>query len=138
MGGDAWIADDGTRLFNRFAHVFRLSPNQADDLVYAGRLSGLTDLLWVSDAPQLGRVFAVHRETNAGLSTRLHVYERANLNALPYLTLPTFSNSSGPVAAHGHFVFPLRDRVYVVTQAAGGAGLLQDWGIIAFDRAQIP
>lgn len=137
MGGDAWISEDGSRLFNRWAHVFRLSPNQRDDLVYAGRLSGLTDVRWVADAPAMLRVLALVNAP-AAWQAQINSYNRDNLNFNGAVPLPRFPNGATTALAQGRFVFVLRNRVYALVQADANAGLLSDWGLAAIDAAQVP
>ncbi|MFN8575138.1 MAG: hypothetical protein U0132_24000 [Gemmatimonadaceae bacterium] len=137
MGGDAWISDDGTRLFNRWAHAFRLSPNQSDDITYAGKLSGITDVRWVTDAPGMQRVLAVIREP-AAMHDRIHSYNSNTLAFTGTIPLPSFPSVPAPVAAQGRFVFVMRNRVYALVQANPGGGLLNDWGLASFSATQVP
>jgi len=142
FGGNVWVSEDGLRLFARSGNAFRSSEVRAEDMLYAGKLSGMTFVQWVVQSNGAGRVFAIPGASwNGPAAAEMRVYDNAFLGFRGTVPLPEFTAPGiGAFRSHGRFVFTNAGgtRVYVLLQADGSAGLALDWGWVAYSAASLP
>jgi len=143
FSGNVWISDDGLRLFARSGNAFRSSEVRAEDMVYAGRLEGMTVVQWAAQSAPAARVLALPGSACCGdpVASELRVYESAFLAFQGALTLPRFTAPGvGSVKSEGKFVFFKGDgqRVYLLAKAEDGSGMALDWGLVVYDRTDLP
>lgn len=143
FNGNLWISDDGLRIFARSGNVFRSSEVRAEDMLYAGRLHGMTVVQWAAQSAAAERVLAL-AGTGWGAeapASEMRVYESAFLAFRGALSLPRFPiPGAGSAKAEGKFVFWRSDgqRAYVLAKAEDGSGMALDWGLVLYDRADLP
>ena len=142
FGGNVWISEDGLRLFARSGNAFRSSEVRAEDMLYAGNLSGMSVVQWVVQSTGAGRVFALPGTSfNSTAAAELRIYDSAFLAFRGTVPLPQFiAPGVGAFRSHGRFVFTnaAGTRVYVVLQADGSSGLALDWGWVAYSTSELP
>lgn len=143
FNGNVWVSDDGLRLFARSGNAFRSSEVQSEDMRYAGNLEGMTVVQWAAQSAAAGRVLALPGASFFGdpVASELRVYESAFLALQGVLTLPRFAVPGvGSVKSEGQFVFFKGDgqRVYLLLKAEDGSGMALDWGLVVYDRADLP
>lgn len=142
FNGNVWVSEDGLRLFARSGNAFRSSEVKAEDMVYAGKLSGMSVVEWVTQSTAAARVYALPGAGWDGpAASELRVYGSDYLafrgaTPLPSFVVPTV----GAFASRGRFVFSSTDgtKVYVLVQADGASGLSQDWGWVVYPAAELP
>lgn len=126
MCGDLWMSQDGTRIFTRCGNVFRASDLQADDMTYAGALTGLEWIVHLSHSSATSAVVAVGGTRTFGTSgtvvtddTDLRVYTGAFFNPAPSVRLPCVDVGGAGRVGHGRFAFIRSDgsEYYVVVGA---------------------
>lgn len=137
FGGDVWIADDGARLFARSGNVFRSSSVEAEDMLYAGALAGVSWARWVEHSSAAARIVVF---TGADSSTELNVYETEFLALKGTVPLPPFVTPTGEHDANGWFVFADADGLmfHALVRADPAAGLAADWALISAPRDALP
>ena len=143
FNGNVWISDDGLRLFARSGNAFRSSEVRSEDMVYAGKLQGMTVVEWAAQSAAAARVLALPGSPCCGdpAPSELRVYESAFLAFQGALTLPRFAVPGvGSVKSEGKFVFFKGDgqRVYLLAKAENGSGMALDWGLVVYDRTDLP
>jgi hypothetical protein len=142
FGGNVWISEDGLRLFARSANVFRSSEVRAEDMLYAGKLSGMSVVQWVIQSTAAGRVIALPGSSwDTQAASELRIYDNAFLAFRGTTPLPRFiAPGVGTFKAEGRFVFSRADgaRVYVLVQAEGASGLALDWGLAVYATSELP
>jgi hypothetical protein len=143
FNGNVWISDDGLRLFARSGNAFRSSEAQAEDMRYAGKLQDMTVVQWAAQSAAAARVLALPGSACCGdaSASELRVYESAFLAFQGALTLPRFAVPGvGSVRSEGKFVFFKGDgqRAYLLARAEDGSGMALDWGLVVYDRADLP
>ncbi len=142
FSGNLWISDDGLRLFARSGNVFRSSEVRAEDMLYAGNLSGTSAVQWAVQPLTSGRVLVLPAGSwNATAAPELRVYGSDYLAYRGAVPLPKFIVAgSGAYSAEGQYVFTnaAASRVYVLVRADPNAGLAQDWGIAGYDMTEMP
>lgn len=143
FGGDLWIADDGLRLFARSGNVFRSSELRLEDMIYAGKLAGMSRLQWAEQSTPAGRIFALPAAPSLMTppASELRVYETEYLGFRGTVPLPSFVVPDvGPFPAYGRFVFAnaAGTRLHVLLQADGASGVAQDWGIVTYAIPELP
>ena len=143
FNGNVWISDDGLRLFARSGNAFRSSEVRAEDVVYAGKLQGMTVVQWAAQSAAAARILALPGAVCCGdpVASELRVYESGFLAFQGALTLPRFAVPGvGSVKSEGKFVFFKGDgqRVYLLAKAEDGSGMALDWGLVVYDRADVP
>ena len=154
FGGDVWAFDDGSRLIAYTGNLFRASEVQAEDLTYAGSLANAPGIRWAVHSTAASRILVVLDGTyfvpaDPGYTVdatprELRVYDPSALQYLGTVPLPRF-NVTGPTSttqfnADGRFVFfnAAGTRAYALIRADPQSGLALDWGLAAYDRADIP
>ena len=141
FGGDVWASEDGLRLFARSGNVFRSSEVKAEDMLYAGKLSGMTTVQWVTESSAAERVFAVPGASwDTPGASELRVYGREFLALQVAVPLPRFQVPGvGAFRSGGRFVFVSKDgtKAYVLLQADGASGMAQDWGWAVYPVAEL-
>jgi hypothetical protein len=143
FSGNVWISDDGLRLFARSGNAFRSSEVRAEDMRYAGNLQGMTVVQWAAQSAAAARVLALPGTWCCGdpVASELRVYESAFLAFQGALSLPRFAVPGvGSAESEGQFVFFKGDgqRVYLLLKAKDGSGMALDWGLVVYDRADLP
>lgn len=141
FSGNVWISEDGHRLFARSGNVFRSSTVRAEDMLYAGSLSGMSWVKSASDSDQLGRVVALPASSwGSTPASEIRVYDQAVLDFRGTVQLPGFPRPGGTVPSLGHFIFAARDGkdVYVLVQADPSGGLSQDWALVRMPASAFP
>ena len=145
FGGDVWAFEDGSRLIARSDNLFRASAVRAEDMTYAGSLSGAPWIVWATHSTAASRVlvFTAGDFGNVG-AAELRTYDPAALQYMGSVPLPRFT-VTGPTSrpqytAEGRFVFfnAAGTRAYTLLRADPQSGLALDWGLAAYDRADIP
>jgi chitinase len=145
FGGNVWAFEDGSRLIARSGNLFRASAVQAEDMTYAGSLSGASGIQWAVHSTAASRVLVVvdgaYFETSP---SELRAYDPSALQYMGSVPLPRFNvtgaASTAQYAAEGYFVFfnAAGTRAYTLIRADPQSGLALDWGLAAFDDADIP
>ncbi|HEX2778816.1 MAG TPA: Ig-like domain-containing protein [Gemmatimonadaceae bacterium] len=142
FNGDVWISGDGLRLFAKSGNVFRASEVRADDMKYAGNLSGMSVVQWVTHPSGSTRVLALPgSDWQTTAASELRVYGSEFLAYRGNMQLPRFIlDGTGSFRSEGQFVFTNSSatRVYVLVRAEGSAGLANDWGIASYDMTELP
>jgi hypothetical protein len=143
FSGNVWISEDGLRLFARSGNVFRSSEVRAEDMLYAGKLQGMTWVEWATQSTAAERVLALPGAGCCGdpVASELRVYESAFLAYRGALALPQFAVPGvGSFKSEGRFVFVRADgqRVYLLVKAENASGMALDWGLVVYDRADLP
>jgi hypothetical protein len=143
FSGDIWISDDGNRLFARSGNVFRSSPVQQEDMLYAGKLPGISFARWVEHSSAANRIYAFDSPNwGSTPATVLRVYDPAYLNFLGTVPLPKFvvPATGAEYDAHGQFVFvdSTGKWVYMLVQADPVSGMAKDWGLAVVKRSDVP
>jgi hypothetical protein len=134
MCGNLWISDDGERIYTRCGNTFRASSVQADDMRYAGALSGVATIQALDHAGDADLVALVPgngwSETEA--DTVLAFFDDEFLQPTASVALPPFVRDGSAHAVHGQFVFFSADatRTYVLVQADPSAELVADSGLV--------
>ena len=145
FGGNVWAFEDGSRLIARSGNLFRTSTVQTEDMTYAGSLSGAPGIQGAVHSTPASRVLVVvdgaYSETSP---SELRAYDPSALQYMGSVPLPRF-NVTGVAGttqytADGRFVFfnAAGTRAYALIRAVPESGLALDWGLAAFDRADIP
>lgn len=136
MCGDLWMSEDGLRIFTRCGNVFRSSTVQSEDMTYNSALQNLSLVKHLSHSSAIGKVAAIPdnswNTTNADIELRIFGYDYLTFEKS--ITLPQFIVGSNHYAGHGRFVFYNSDgtKYFVVLQADGSAGMLYDYGVVAY------
>ena len=148
FAGNIWISDDGGRLFARSRNVFRSSPNQSEDMKYAGILAGEGSVQWLDYSSAADRIYAVFGSGgwyDDSPDSEVRVYEPDFLAFKGTVPLPQFlvPNGQGGGTLHdarGKFVFvnSAGTRFHALIQADQSSGLLLDWAVASFDVASTP
>jgi chitinase len=138
-GGDLWLSEDGQRIFTAGGSVLRTSSNPKEDMTYVGSLANLERIRHVVHSSAAGLILAIPSKGSAVDSPRFpspgtnHVliFGYENLDLQRTLTLPEYVVNGLPYDAIGRFVFAnaAGTQYYVIVQADGGSGLLQDFSI---------
>ena len=114
-------------------------------MTYAGSLSGAPWIVWATHSTAASRalVFTAGDFGNVG-AAELRAYDPAALQYMGSVPLPRFTvtgpTSSTQYTAEGRFVFfnAAGTRAYTLLRADPQSGLALDWGLAAYDRADIP
>lgn len=142
FNGNIWISEDGLRLFARSGNVFRSSAVKEQDMLYAGKLEGMSTVEWVTESTAASLVFALPGESwDAPAPSELRLYGRDYLAFRAATPLPRFEVPGvGAFRSTGRFVFTTTDgtKAYVLVQADPESGLAQDWGWVVYPVDQLP
>ena len=145
FAGNVWAFEDGSRLIARSGNLFRASAVQAEDMTYAGSLSGGAGIVWAVHSTAAARVLVLADGAYAQTGpAEFRAYDPTALQYMGSVPLPKFNvtGASGTTqyAAEGRFVFfnAAGTRAYTLIRANPASGLAADWGMAAFDRADIP
>lgn len=142
FSGNLWFFSNGTRIVARSGNVFRASPVQAEDMLYAGKLQGIESVRWAAEAPARNRLYVLGGTSNPLSGTaNISSFETAFLGLSGTSALPKMPGSGGPtVDVDGYYLFPSADgsRLYVLIKAVASAGLAQDWALAVLDTSQLP
>jgi len=145
FSGNVWAFEDGSRLIARSGNLFRASAVQAEDMTYAGSLSGAPRIQWAVHSTGASRVLVVLDGANLETSpSELRAYDPSALQYMGSVPLPRFNvtgaASTTHYAAEGYFVFfnAAGTRAYSLIRAVPESGLALDWGVAVFDAADIP
>ncbi|MDQ4080276.1 MAG: Ig-like domain-containing protein, partial [Gemmatimonadota bacterium] len=144
FSGNVWISEDGLRLFARSGNVFRSSAVSSEDMRYAGKLQGMSFVQWAAQSTLAGIVVALPASWCCGDPVNLsemRVYESTFLAYRGAVPLPRFPVPGvGSFEAEGKFLFFKADgeRLYVLLKAEDGSGMALDWGLVVYDRADLP
>jgi len=132
--GAFWLTEDGNRLINSCAKVYRTSLVPSQDLEANGSLSGLQTAVWVDESSIRAATAAlgVNSFSLGQGATLLHVYGDAFLNLTASLAIPRFPVGASSYAGFGKFVFWNSDasKLVVVVKADTAANLLSSYGVI--------
>ncbi|HEX6590228.1 MAG TPA: hypothetical protein VF039_14575 [Longimicrobiales bacterium] len=135
---DLWIAETGERIFTQGGTVLTVSTIANEDLRFAGSLSGLTEVRWVADAPELDRVLALALRSGNPSSSIL-VYDRASLALIDSVALPAFGSTTA--ASDGVFVFAdPAGSVYVLARrwSESWPEPTNVWGLFIIPASEVP
>ncbi|HEX2092980.1 MAG TPA: hypothetical protein VHG28_11280 [Longimicrobiaceae bacterium] len=144
FSGDLWFSEDGARIFARSGNVFRASTVRAEDMTYAGRLTGAGILKSAADSRRAARIVVLGLGSGfpSTPATDLKVFESQFLAYRGAVALPKFTvpGSSTQYTAEGQFVFFNSEgtRVYVLVRAPSSSGLQQDWGLATILSSSLP
>jgi hypothetical protein len=145
ISGDLWISEDGSRLFARSRYVFRLSADRAQDMIYAGSLSGVYAVRWATDSPEAARVFVVPVPDPIGPTTpkaQLRLYDIAFLEFKGSIRLPQFQVGGGstPYEGSGEFVFVNASgtKAHVLLKPGPTFPGSSNWGLTTYDVNRLP
>jgi hypothetical protein len=130
FSGDLWFFEDGSRVIARSANVFRTSPVRAEDMTYAGKLSGLSFVQFATTSSETKRVYAA----TGTLGGDMFVFDTDFLALRSRVPTPNFS---GTVRSSAMFVFASENgtRLYTLVRADPGSGLANDWAFVVMDTA---
>jgi len=120
-------AADGARAFTAAGTTFRLAPLQAQDMIYAGALSGMTAVAHLDTSA--GEVAAVPPG-----GTTVELFDPTYLGRTGRITLPAWPVGGRTFATHGRFVFYGEGgtRKPVVVEADPSSGLLRGTAVLSF------
>ena len=153
FAGNLWISGDGTRLFARSGNVFRSSTVRAEDMTYAGALSGVAAVQAAVQLNAASRIYVLassapppsYWSPDPVPATDVRAYEPQFLGykgaaRLPSFKVPTSTGGTIGYAADGRYLFENAGgtRVYAVVRAPDGSGIANDWAVAAFDVADLP
>lgn len=148
MGYDLWISQDGTRIFTAAGSVFRSSSVFANDMLYAGKMTGLGQARAIADNAPKSRIYAFGTTTSpyywgipdTDRSGDIQSFDSSTLNALGVTTLPKIPSGAVQADADGWFMFPSADgqRLYMLLRAVPSAGLQNDWALYVVDTSTLP
>jgi hypothetical protein len=134
---DLWMSEDGLRIFTECGNTFRASDVPAEDMTYAGGMSGLTAVTHVAHFAATNRVLAIPGNSWWGPTTddtEFQMYDYTYLAFESRTPLPRFLVNNGAYSGHGRFVFFNRTGTehYVILQADASSGMLYDYGLVRF------
>ncbi|MBS1148515.1 MAG: chitinase [Myxococcaceae bacterium] len=138
MCGNLWITDTGDRIFTRCGNVFRSSPIQSMDMLYAGSLSGLPLVRHLDHSSAAGKLIAIpengYGSTTPAADVKVRKYEDAFLVFQSEATLPQFTVGSASYATHGRFAFfnSAGTGHFVLVQVDPTSGAQLDWGVVSY------
>ena len=136
MCGDLWISEDGLRIFTKCGNVFRSSSLQAEDMLYNGSLG--MNIVYLSHSVTAGKVIAIPQATNFPApgteDTQLQIFDYDFLTLVNTVPLPMILLGGQTYPVHGKYVFFSADgnHYFTIVQADANAGLLNDYGVIAY------
>jgi len=133
MGGDLWFSEDGLKILTKGGTVFHSSETKAEDMTYAGALSGISNVTHMSHSGTAGKV-AVIPGNSYGQTTNdvdLMLLNDEYLTPEAKRSLPKFTVDGVSYSAHGRFVFfnSTGEKYYVIEQADAASGLILDYAI---------
>lgn len=137
VGDRIWMERSGARIFTSAGTAFRTSSVQAQDMVYAGTLSGLGAVAHLdSTADEIAAIplASTWPYGNAVDDATVELLNSTFLGHVDRITLPWWEIGGSVVQVHGRFVFYRADgpRKYVLVQADGASGLLNDWAVLGY------
>lgn len=137
MCGDLWFSEDGARIFTRCGRVFRAGATREQDMLYAGALSGSTNIAHLSESAAARRLALVPKPNfsdSPDVAMELRFYSSEFFDPLPGVTLPRFVRSGRGFKGYGRFVFfnAAGSKVFVLQQAEPGANMLNDFGVVTY------
>ncbi len=136
MCGDLWISEDGLRVFTKCGNVFRSSSVQAEDMLYNGSLG--TNIEHLDHSATAGKVITIPAATTFPApgteDTQLRIYAYDFLTLETSVPFPTIPLGGQTYSVHGKYVFFSADgsHYYAIVQADSSAGLVNDYGVIAY------
>ena len=138
MSAPLWLSADGARVFTGSGTAFRTSSVQAQDLVYGGTLSGVSQVKWLDASAT--EVAAIPAPTpysyppNPTADTTVELFNTDYLGHTDRIALPMWIAGSNAFVAHGRFVFHRSGGSgrLVIVQADGSSGLLHDTAVLAY------
>ncbi len=153
FAGNLWITGDGTRIVARSGNVFRSSPLQADDMRYAGALSGVATVQAAVQIAGGSRIYVLgtggappsYYTPDPVAAPDVRAYDPQFLAykgsaRLPSFKVPAAGGGSTRVASEGRFLFEnaAGTRLFALVRGAAGSGIAQDWAVAVFDTADLP
>ena len=137
MGPELWFSADGARLLTAAGTAFRTSSTQAQDIVYGGRLSGITSVKHLDcSADEIAAIPATSSwdASTAANDTAVELFNMTYLGHVDRMSLPWWSVGDDAFQTHGAYVFHSGDgaKRYVIVQADGASGLLHDTTVLTY------
>ncbi len=138
--GRIWSAEDGGRAFTGCGEALRLSPVQANDMVYAGTLAeiGYARVTALDHSSRAGRIAVVYTGYSSygtpDPDTQLRIHDDVYLATQQVVTLPKFRVNTTDHPLYGKHVFldASGTRMTSVAQLDAYAGVANDWFVIAY------
>ena len=135
VGERIWMERSGARVFTSAGTAFRTSSVQSQDLLYAGRLSGMTGVVHLdTSAAEIAAIPAVGWSGTGAEDTVVELLDPTYLGHVDRISLPSWVVGGHAYATHGRYVFydDAGARKFVLVQADPAAGLLHDWTVLAY------
>lgn len=145
MGGNLWFSEDGDRIFTRARTVLRTSTDKASDMIYNGTVACSNNIKTLFHSKVIDKFFLVTQTYNSSYTEQIPsqevlVFNYSYLNYISKYTLeqfvvPTSSTTAKFVNAEGLYVFVNKEgtKLYVLSRAAKGSGLLNDCAMQIID-----
>lgn len=140
-----WLAAEGRRLLTGCGVSLRMSPDEAGDLLYAGKVEPMSRLRGAAFAPTADQIavlpqFASSLPLGPWDENRVYFYTYETLNPQGEVHLPTLAVGGKNYEAYGRFIFaePEGERYYVLARAGRQTGTPRPsdpvYDLEAFDR----
>jgi Putative binding domain, N-terminal len=155
--GGVWFSPDGRRVYSGCATVFQASPQDTvtqgccnltldtnADILYWTTLAGPTQIVSLNESAVLGQVAAIplasQYATPAINDNQVFLYDSAYFDPAGTFQLPDFIANGQNYQAHGRQIFynQASTSLYVVMQADGASGLLDDFAVQVFPLSNRP
>ncbi|MGB1256469.1 MAG: PKD domain-containing protein [Thiolinea sp.] len=138
--GNLWLSEDGARIFARCAYAYRSNSERDKDMVYSGKLSGLSYISHLTHSAAANQLFVIpeastqYQNDNDADNTELRIYDYDFLLHNRTIDLHDFVATNKVHEAHGRFVFVNASgtKIYVIAQADETSGMLNDYGLLTY------
>ena len=138
--GDAWMSEDGMRVFTACGRVFRSSDAVSEDMTYNGSLFETGGVAHLHHSSAMNKV-AFIRNTHYPVEvkdTDVWVFQYDPLEYYTTVPLPPFPVGGVGYESHGKFVFfnSMGSALFAIVQADPESGTLLDYALATLDIGQ--
>lgn len=142
IGGDIWVADDGSQYFSRGGYAFTISENRTFDMTYAGRLTAAHNFATIAHSSKNGKIYGIYssRVRHPGHNVTADVLAKYNFSyqlieevRLPNFLIKDMYDQYQIINSHAQFSFFNNDgnRYYVISKSAPEYNTSSQWAIIS-------
>jgi hypothetical protein len=125
---DLWFSADGSRIFTPCGTVFHSSVDFEEDMIYEGKLTGLSLMAYIVHVPSTGRIMGISANDN---SLGVWDYDTYTLDTVYQLPEMVVNEKSLPVVGQSLFIDPLATHYYAIVQA--GESNSEVFGLLVAD-----